>query len=165
MKVIQQVELDHSEVAQITVKVPYFPVQYRTQAMLMEYVRCCYSRSVSCAVCYPGLPSLLSLVFLRLWVALLPIFDSRWFCQSTQNQFLGNMAASICDGALPYLSCYQLWIAVDHLCFVNSVNKLLVVMVIKYVSELFNWVACQFAYYLLFFSIAFVWYILYFIFV
>lgn len=81
---------------------------------------------------------LLSLVFLRLWVVLLPIFDTRWFCQSMQNQFLGNMTASICDGALLYFSCYQLWIAIDHLCFVNSVNKLLVVMVIKYVSELFN---------------------------
>lgn len=57
MKVIQQVEVDLLEVAQITVKVPYFPVQYRIQAMLMEYVRCYYSRSVSCAVCYPGLPS------------------------------------------------------------------------------------------------------------
>lgn len=57
MKVVQQVELDHPEVAQITVKVPYFLVQYRIQAVLMEYVRCYYSRSVSCAVCYPGLPS------------------------------------------------------------------------------------------------------------
>lgn len=54
-----------------------------------------------------------------------------------QNQFLGIMTARICDGALPYFSCYQLWIAIEHLCFVNSVNKLLVVMVIKYVSELF----------------------------
>jgi len=25
--------------------------------MLMEYVTCYYSRSVSCTVCYPGLPS------------------------------------------------------------------------------------------------------------
>lgn len=57
MKVIQQVEVDLLEVAQITVKVPYFPVQYRIQAMIMEYVRCYYSRSVSCAVHYPGLPS------------------------------------------------------------------------------------------------------------
>jgi len=55
-----------------------------------------------------------------------------------QNQFLGKMTASICDRALRYFSRYQLWIAIDHLCFVNSVNKLLVVMVIKYVSELFN---------------------------
>lgn len=62
MKVIKQVELDHPEVAQITVKVPYFAVQYRTQAMLMEYVRCYYLRSVSCAVCCSGLPSVAKFV-------------------------------------------------------------------------------------------------------
>lgn len=81
---------------------------------------------------------LLSLVFLRLWVALMPIFDTCWFCQPMQKQFLGNMTASICDKALHHFSCYQLWIAIDHLCFANPVNKLLVVMVIKYVLELFN---------------------------
>lgn len=43
---------------QIAVKVPYLLVWYRIQATLMEHVRCYYSRSVSCAVRYPDLPSI-----------------------------------------------------------------------------------------------------------
>lgn len=96
----------------------------------MEYVRCNYSRTVSCSVCYPGLPSVAEFGVLK-------ALGTCWFCQSMQNQLPGTMIVSICDKALPYFSCYQLWIAIDHLCFVNSVNKLLVVTVIKYVSQSF----------------------------